>query len=126
VNGEALADSPVVLIHSPRQCGKTTLAQQVGKRAGYAYFSFDDGVALAAAEGDPVGFVADLPERAILDEVQRVPAQFTAADFRGLRKLRDAAGARFAAGAVLYDDETSASFGEGVYAVPIRALWEMV
>jgi predicted AAA+ superfamily ATPase len=33
---EALADSPVVLIHGPRQCGKTTLAQQVGKRAGYA------------------------------------------------------------------------------------------
>ena len=23
---EALADSPVVLIHGPRQCGKTTLA----------------------------------------------------------------------------------------------------
>ena len=27
---EALADSPVVLIHGPRQCGKTTLAQTVG------------------------------------------------------------------------------------------------
>ena len=24
---EALEDSPVVLIHGPRQCGKTTLAQ---------------------------------------------------------------------------------------------------
>ena len=26
---EALEDSPVVLIHGPRQCGKTTLAQTV-------------------------------------------------------------------------------------------------
>jgi len=28
---DALADSPVVLIHGPRQCGKTTLARQVGE-----------------------------------------------------------------------------------------------
>ena len=28
---EALADSPAVLIHGPRQCGKTTLAQTVGR-----------------------------------------------------------------------------------------------
>jgi predicted AAA+ superfamily ATPase len=74
---EALADSPVVLIHGPRQCGKTTLARRVGARAGYAYRSFDDPVTLAAAGADPVGFVADLPERCILDEVQRVPALFT-------------------------------------------------
>jgi predicted AAA+ superfamily ATPase len=35
-------------------------------------------VARAAAEADPAGFVLDLPERTILDEVQRVPALFTA------------------------------------------------
>ena len=28
---EALADTPVVLIHGPRQCGKSTLAQAVAK-----------------------------------------------------------------------------------------------
>ncbi len=27
-------------------------------------------------------------------------------------------------GVVLYDGEASASFGEGLYAVPIRVLWE--
>ena len=75
---DALADSPVVLIHGPRQCGKTTLAQVVGDRLGYAYFSFDDDAARGAAEADPAGFVASLPERAILDEVQRVPALFAA------------------------------------------------
>ncbi|PWB82069.1 MAG: AAA family ATPase, partial [Candidatus Methylomirabilota bacterium] len=75
---EALADSPVVLIHGPRQVGKTTLARVVGEPRGYAYVSFDDDVARGAAEADPVGFVADLPDRVILDEVQRVPALFTA------------------------------------------------
>jgi predicted AAA+ superfamily ATPase len=75
---EALSDTPVVLIHGPRQCGKTTLARTIGDPRGYTYFSFDDDVALAAAEADPAGFVADLPERAILDEVQRVPGLFPA------------------------------------------------
>ncbi len=75
---EALAGTPVVLIHGPRQCGKTTLAQMVGEARGYAYFSFDDDVVLAAAQADPVGFVGDLPERTILDEVQRAPDLFTA------------------------------------------------
>jgi hypothetical protein len=73
----ALADAPVVLIHGPRQCGKTTLAQGLAASKGYAYFSFDDAVALGAATADPVGFVADLPERCILDEVQRAPGLFT-------------------------------------------------
>jgi hypothetical protein len=74
---EALTDSPVVLIHGPRQCGKTTLARLVGDASGYAYFSFDDDLQRAAAQEDPVGYVADLPERAVLDEVQRVPELFT-------------------------------------------------
>lgn len=74
----ALRDTPVVLIHGPRQSGKTTLARMVGERRGYRYFSFDDEAARGAALEDPVGFVAGLPERAILDEVQRAPELFTA------------------------------------------------
>ena len=84
---EALEDSPVVLIQGPRQCGKTTLAQMVcapdylqgGARLGeadnrgYGYISFDDDVVRAGAAADPMGFVADLPEYVVLDEVQRVP-----------------------------------------------------
>ena len=45
---EALTDSPVVLIHGPRQCGKTTLARLVGDDARFAYFSFDDDLQRAA------------------------------------------------------------------------------
>jgi predicted AAA+ superfamily ATPase len=75
---EALADTPVVLVHGPRQCGKTTLARMVGDAVGYTYITFDDDVQLAAARSDPVGFVADLPDRVVLDEVQRAPDLFLA------------------------------------------------
>lgn len=68
----------MVLIHGPRQCGKTTLARQVGDELGFAYCSFDDDVQREAARSDPVGYVADLPDRVVLDEVQRVPELFTA------------------------------------------------
>lgn len=86
---EALEDSPVVLVHGPRQCGKTTFAQSVftsdgaaglpgAANAEYWYVSFDDDVVRAGAQSDPMGFVTDLPERVILDEVQRVPEIFSA------------------------------------------------
>ncbi len=75
---EALSDSPAVLMHGPRQCGKTTLVRLVGDSLGYDYISFDDDVARAAADADPAGFVSGLPERATLDEVQRAPSLFTA------------------------------------------------
>lgn len=69
--------SPVVLIHGPRQCGKTTLARMVGDSQGYQYLSFDDPDVLAYATDDPVDFARSLPERCILDEVQKVPKLFS-------------------------------------------------
>lgn len=75
---EALEDAPAVLIHGPRQAGKTTLAQHTGLRAGYTYVTFDDDAVRSAATTDPMGFVADLPARVILDEVQHVPHLFAA------------------------------------------------
>lgn len=91
---EGLEDSPALLIHGPRQCGKTTLAQFVcapeylnwtGRPLttppvglGHSYITFDNDAARDAARADPAGFVADLPERVVLDEVQRVPELFTA------------------------------------------------
>lgn len=67
----ALADTPVVCLLGARQCGKSTLARMLEPQ--YTYISFDDETALAFARDDPTGFVAALPGRVILDEVQRVP-----------------------------------------------------
>jgi predicted AAA+ superfamily ATPase len=75
---EALKDTAVVLVHGPRQCGKTTLARTVGHERGYGYITFDDDTQLAAATEDPAGFVAGLPPKVVLDEVQRVPQLFLA------------------------------------------------
>jgi uncharacterized protein len=74
---EALIDTPVLLIHGSRQCGKTTLARLMGDSLGYHYITFDDDNQLQAAKADPVGFVANIPEYTILDEVQRAPELFT-------------------------------------------------
>ena len=74
---EALGDTPAVLIHGPRQSGKTTLARAVGEPRGFRYVSFDDDAVLTAARSDPIGFVSRLPTRTILDEVQRIPEIFT-------------------------------------------------
>ncbi len=75
---EALTESPAVLIHGPRQCGKTTLARIVGERLEYTYISLDDEVSRSVAREDPIGFVADLPRQVILDEVQHAPQLFSA------------------------------------------------
>ena len=42
----------------------------------------------------------------------------------GLRRLRQVTGSRFKAGVVLYDGETCLGFGDRLFAVPVRALWE--
>lgn len=74
----ALNDTPVVLVHGSRQCGKTTLADEVGRQLGYHYVSFDDDNQLQAARTDPMGFIQSLPEKVILDEIQRTPELFLA------------------------------------------------
>ena len=72
----ALADTPVVCLLGPRQCGKTTLAKTV--EADRAYLTLDEESYLNTATQDPDGFVDRLPGRVILDEVQRAPGLLTA------------------------------------------------
>jgi len=50
-------------------------------------------------------------------------ATVTAGDFKGLRKLRDAAPKAFAAGVVLYDGEAIVPFGNDLRAAPLSCLW---
>lgn len=68
---DVLADTPVALVVGPRRAGKTTLARMLGNR-GRIYLTLDDQTTLDAARGDPAGFIRGL-DRAIIDEIQRVP-----------------------------------------------------
>ncbi|MEW5886702.1 MAG: ATP-binding protein [Pseudomonadota bacterium] len=72
----ALADTPVVLLNGARQTGKSTLVQALAKSSGRRYLTLDDRVVLAAAKGDPAGFVAGLAGPVVLDEIQRAPELF--------------------------------------------------
>ena len=44
-------------------------------------------------------------------------------DFRGLRKLQEISGERFACGVLLYDGEASVRFGPRLFALPVQTLW---
>lgn len=69
----------MVFLRGPRQSGKTTLVQSLVKGGHSAeYLTFDDAGVLSAAQSDPDGFVAGLPPRVILDEVQRASVLFRA------------------------------------------------
>jgi hypothetical protein len=73
----ALADTPVVMLVGARQSGKSTLALDLAERGHHAeYLTLDDPTELAAARADPSGFVEGLPERVIVDEIQRAPELF--------------------------------------------------
>src|SRR5208282_5895427 len=76
---EALTDTPAVLVNGARQTGKSTLVQseELGEQ-NRQYLTFDDPGILAAAKGDPNGFVAGLNPRVTLDEIQHVPELFPA------------------------------------------------
>ncbi|MDP2707800.1 MAG: AAA family ATPase, partial [Burkholderiales bacterium] len=73
---EAMTDTPVVCLLGPRQCRKSTLARRAFPDRPYC--SFDDDTLRDRAASDPRGFVAGLPDRATLDEIQRVPALLSA------------------------------------------------
>jgi predicted AAA+ superfamily ATPase len=66
------AEYPVVTILGPRQSGKTTLARMTFPDK--PYFSLEDPDVRIAAEADPRGFLGQMEDGGVLDEVQRLPA----------------------------------------------------
>ena len=68
---DSAGEYPAVTILGPRQSGKTTLAQMTFPDL--PYYSLEDPDVRRQAEQDPRGLLAGIGERAILDEIQRVP-----------------------------------------------------
>jgi uncharacterized protein len=70
----ALADTPVVVLHGPRQAGKSTLVQSLAASEHPArYLTLDQASVLSAARNDPEGFLAAQRDPVVIDEVQRAP-----------------------------------------------------
>ena len=71
---EAAEDTPVIMVNGARQTGKSTLIKGLfpGSSAPH-YVSLDNLVALDSARSDPQSFVENLPDRAVIDEIQRAP-----------------------------------------------------
>ncbi len=70
----ALGDTRVVLVLGARQVGKSTLCASIAADEHRATtFTLDDRATRDAASDDPTGFVAGLPERVVIDEIQRAP-----------------------------------------------------
>lgn len=65
------AKYPVVTITGPRQSGKTTLARQTFADKPYA--NLENPIVRQFAIEDPIGFLNQYPEGAVLDEIQRAP-----------------------------------------------------
>lgn len=62
---------PVVTVTGPRQSGKTTLTRMTFHQKDYVNLERPD--TRSFAETDPVGFLAQFPQGAIIDEIQHVP-----------------------------------------------------
>ncbi len=62
---------PIVTITGPRQSGKTTLAKATFPDKPYS--NLENPVTRQFAEEDPVAFLNQFPQGAIIDEIQRVP-----------------------------------------------------
>ncbi len=70
-----------------------------------------------------VDVVVERPSGEIVGVEVKASATVRPADFSGLRRLRERAGERMVAGAVLYAGARTLPFGERAWAVPLRGMW---
>ncbi|MFC1790040.1 ATP-binding protein [Patescibacteria group bacterium] len=68
---DQLTKFPVVAITGPRQSGKTTLAKILSPD--YKYFNLEDISTKTLASSDPVSFINSIADKAIIDEIQKLP-----------------------------------------------------
>ena len=75
---ETIDTRPLVYLNGMRQCGKSTLVQNLSVKNELNYISFDNPASLVFARNDPAGFIEQLPVEKlnIIDEVQLAPELF--------------------------------------------------
>jgi len=69
---------PVVYVNGTRQCGKSTLTQNISIGKKMNYITFDNPAHLVFAKNDPAGFLQQLPKNMlnVIDEIQLAPELF--------------------------------------------------
>jgi len=70
-----------------------------------------------------VDVIAETPAGDLVGIEIKTSASVAARDFRGLRPLRALVGDRLRRGIVLHTGEHTVPFGDGLFAVPVHALW---
>lgn len=68
---KAMSEYPAVTLYGPRQCGKTTLVQNLFPS--YSYANLEETQTRLLAQTDSEEFFVKFPEPVIIDEIQRVP-----------------------------------------------------
>ncbi len=72
---EGLKQSPIVVLQGPRQCGKTTLARDLGVQESH-YFAMDDSLDIIRLEENARTTLASLNGLIVIDEAQKKPDLF--------------------------------------------------
>ena len=86
----------------------------------------DDPIAISHyrdKDGNEVDLVLESADATVGIEVKAAESVHPA-DFRGLRRLQQAAGERFSCGIVLHDGERIVRVGDRMFAMPVKMLWE--
>src|SRR5215813_8106092 len=73
---KAIRTNPVTALYGPRQCGKTTIAQEIAKEAKSEYFDLEDPVS-AQRLSEPMTALRPLRGLIVVDEVQQSPSLFS-------------------------------------------------
>ena len=67
---ESIRDFRAVMLHGPRQSGKTTLAKMVAGEMGGTYWSLDDPQTRSEMLDDPIHHLTQYPTPIVVDEIQ--------------------------------------------------------
>ncbi|MBX9472298.1 ATP-binding protein [Microcella sp.] len=74
-------------------------------------------------DGGEVDIVIELNDGSVIGIEVKSASSFTARQFTGLARMRDALGSKFVAGIVLNTSETGYRYADRLYGAPVSALW---
>jgi len=80
---------------------------------------------LRGKDGMEVDFILEKQGRDVVGIEVKASATIKSSDFYGLRKVQEALGKRFKCGIVLYNGDRTVPFGDGLFSVPISAIWSL-